>query len=82
LSVSGNDCEIGIFDSSKSLTMIKRCPSRELAPAITLKLETKSVHPLGNGSPGKIGFSMEGRNGPDRLGRGDRGRDRDRAFRF
>ncbi len=53
--------------------MIKRCPSRELAPAITFELETKSVHPLGNGSAGQIGWSMEGKNGPDRLGTGGSG---------
>ncbi len=62
--------------------MIKRCPSRELAPAITFELETKSVHPLGNGSAGQIGWSMEGRMVPIAWERGDRGRDRDRAFRF
>jgi len=62
--------------------MIKRCPSRELAPAITFELEIKSVHPLGNGSPGKSDGRWRGRMVPIAWERGDRGRDRDRAFRF
>ncbi len=53
--------------------MIKRCPSRELAPAITFELEIKSVHPLGNGSPGKSDGRWRGKNGPDRLGTGGSG---------
>ena len=46
--------------------MIKRCPSRELAPA-----GDQVCSPARQWIAGQIGWSMEGKNGPDRLERGD-----------